>query len=296
MRTSSYREDILAKQQALIEPAKKCDIAVCGGDVYHQKRPEKVSHKLVNQLCEIYREFPELYIVAGNHDYDTQVEEIRYNPIATLAKLPNVYVSVCSIHTLKTGISLCFMGLGSHYTFSEIKMYLADWERTRHNVFSIAVLHAPVSPKSYIFPTLSTKEIEQFADLFLLGHIHDLQKVSAHGKIVAPGALSRGVLKLDESLNRKVGYVTIDINLGSSAFNVEFVELDVKKPDEIFRMEKKGDEVKRKAMVNSFVEFAQTFEIPKSMNKESLIKHIKALDVDKETKQEALRILGDLNV
>ena len=293
MRLASYREDILKKQEALIEPAKKCDMVICGGDIYHQKKPERVSHKLVNQIAELYREFPLVHIVAGNHDYDTNVEELRYNPLATLGKLPNVYVTGGSCHTLRAGIVLCYVGMGDYHSFAYIKKYLEDWQRTRHNAFSVAVLHAPVSHKKHKFPTLNTKEIEEYADLFLLGHIHDLQKVSVHNKIVAPGALSRGVLKLDESLNREVGYVTVEINLGSSAFDVEFVKLKVKKPDDIFRMEEKSETMKKAAAVSSFVEYIQgKFAVPKTLNKEALMQQIKTSDIDKKTKREALRILG----
>lgn len=287
MRVESYCEDILKKQEQLIEPAKKCDLVICGGDVYHQKKVHRISHALVNKIMEIYREFPRLYIVPGNHDIDTVVDWSD-RPLGTLEKLPRTRVIHEEIVHFG-GINLWCYGGGEFFSLDSLKVFVEENAPVHHGL-NVAVFHAAVAEKKYQFPMMSPKLLDSYFDLFLLGHLHDYQV--QHGKLVAPGALSRGVLNIDQSLERKVCYAIIEI-VGES-IKTMLHSFRVKSPDEIFKMEEKKDSVHQQKAIESFVNYIENLKIPKGMSKEQLLVFIDKQDVSELVKREAKRILESL--
>jgi DNA repair exonuclease SbcCD nuclease subunit len=288
MRTESYCEDILKKQEQLIAPAKECDLVICGGDVYHQKKAHKISHALVNKLMEIYREFPRLYIVPGNHDIDT-VMDWGDRPLGTLEKLPKVLVLHEGIVHFGGANFWCYGG-GEFFDLDSLKDFVVK-NKAPHVGTEIGVFHAAIAEKEYKFPTIHPGWLEPNFDLFLLGHLHDYQ--AQHGKIVAPGALSRGVLNIDQSLERKVCYAVIEI-VGES-IKTMLHSLRVKSVDEIFKMEEKKDNVHQQKAIESFVSYIEKLKIPKGMSREQLLVFIDKQDVSEPVKREAKRILEGLD-
>jgi len=282
MRMPSYTEDILAKQEALIEPAKKCDIVICGGDVFHQKKAERVSHGLVNRVMEIYREFPSLYICVGNHDIDTQMAwEDR--PLGTLTKLPNIQVFHSDVVRM-VDVDVAFWGGGEFYDWKEFDGFINNYVKGSEPGM-IGVFHSSIANAVYDYETRTVTSLEKYNfDYILLGHLHDYQACTDH--IVAPGGLSRGVLKYDLSLTRKIYYSIIE--LGKKP---KMIEIPHKSIDEIFRLDEKGAEVDRQAMVNSFVEFVQNMKAPRGVTREQLIASIKKMDIDEKVQENAIRIL-----
>jgi len=291
MRTSTYCEDILEKQEQLIEPAKKCDLVICGGDVLHQKKTEKISYYLFNRLAEIYREFPRLLIVPGNHDFDKRIEELKYNPLGALCKLPKVRVMHDWIGHFE-GVNLWCFGGGEFFSLGSLEEFV-EKNVAPHAGVDIGVFHAAVAEKkkNYKFLTLPPEMLDSYFELLLLGHLHDYQ--ANHGKIVAPGALSRGVLKIDQALERKVCYAIVEV-VGAEV-KAMLYELDVKPVDEIFKMEEKKDTVRQQEAIDDFVGFIEKLTIPKGMSKEELRIFIEKQDVPERVKQEAVIILGELN-
>lgn len=76
-RVPGYREHILAKleeigricQETKEKNPDDTTIAICKGDLFHQKRPSFVSHYLVGQLQQIFWQFGcDVYVDPGNHD------------------------------------------------------------------------------------------------------------------------------------------------------------------------------------------------------------------------------------
>jgi len=301
-RTKSYREDILAKQEFIIPYAKKCDFTVIGGDVYHQKNPDRISHYLVNRLAEIYREYGQLIIVPGNHDIDNSVEELKYNPLATLAKLSNVCLRLgCS--SVVGGINFFWWGLGEFWDKAKMFEELTHWQAERDKdtgsyvLPSIAVMHSLITTKKYPFETIPFKEVEPFADFFMFGHLHNFQAIDPH--FVAPGALSRSVLKIDSSVNRSVGFVivTVPITGNTAPITVEPVRVPVKKPEEAFDVDKKIVEQEMELQLGQFAEIIKDFELEKNpTNKESLIERIKSMDIDDVVKRHAIELIEEVEV
>jgi len=289
MRKEDYCEEILRKQEQLIEPAKGCDLVICGGDVYHQKNPGRISHYLVNRLCEIYREFPRLYIVPGNHDFDKRFEEIEYNPLGTLGRLPNIEIKHREIMQFG-GFNFYFFGGGDFFSPSQFLDFVE--EEPEHIGAKVGVFHIPFAVnKSYPFVLWDVKKVLSRFNHIFLGHLHDFQ--NNDGWITAPGALSRGSLTIDSSLDREIYYAK-GRAVGEN-FSVVFEELNVKSSDEVFKMEEKRDNVHQQRAIESFVNYIEKLKIPKGMSKEQLLVFIDKQDVSEPVKREARRILEGLD-
>lgn len=292
MRVDGYREQILQKQANLISPAKKCDMVICGGDVFHSKKAHRVSYKLTNLLCEIYREYPGMLIVPGNHDVDTRLEW-GDRPLGILDKLPNV--TVANHHKIVCDrIDIALLGGGeTFYTEDEVLKFFSGVKLEER--FMVGVLHYPVvaSPggsSEYPFQVIRSHLFKGLVDYLLVGHLHDQQLCLK--RFMAPGGLSRGILKIDESLSRAVYYGVIDVT--GAKVTSELIELDVSPFDEVFKMEEKAELEKKKAVINSFVEYIHTFQSPRTLSKADLVDYINSMTIPEDVKKEALRILGGL--
>lgn len=302
MRKSGYRDEILLKQTQLISIAKKCDLVICGGDVFHQKNPDNISHRLVNELAEIYREYGKMIIVPGNHDVGGAVSESLWNymPLNHLGNLPNVEIrhksheTLQSFHKDKTWSLACYGLADAWEPLGEVENWLRSLGQIEGRTRCIVVVHAALAKKDYMFPTIKmTQKITSCADIFLLGHMHDYQKI--HGKIVAPGALSRGVLKMDDSYDRPVQVVVVEVH-DDDGKDVSYhtIKLDVKPADEVFRHEEKDREHREKRAVGDLLSFIDEFEIPRKLDNEHVEDLIRKSPADAETKKTALRILQEI--
>jgi len=295
MRKASYMEDILFKQQELVQIAKTCDLTICGGDVFHQKNPDMVSHRLVNRVAEIYREMGDMIIVPGNHDVGGGASETlwRYRPLNHLANLPNVEILHKKQRTLSLEWSVACYGLADAWEpLSEFERWLRTLVPLTKK--QIVVAHIPflVGKDKYPYPTIRlTSAIKSCAKLFFLGHMHDFQQVS--GQIVAPGSLSRGVLKMDASYGRPVYSVVVNIDKGEIAFNL--IKMDVKPADEVFRLDEKQKEQREQRAVGELLSFIDDFTIPQKLDQDTIEDLIKKSSVDDETKETALKILKEMS-
>jgi DNA repair exonuclease SbcCD nuclease subunit len=293
MRQDTYRTDILNKEEQILKAAKKCDAVIIGGDIFHQRNPDKVSHKLVNMILEIYREFPMTIIVPGNHDFDTSIDDITYkSPFGALRFLDNV--TVLHDHYVHIGDRIMVYGFGGGDFFShDILLQCCDnyySSNSGSGFFHIGVLHASVARKKLPFETLTAAKVTRFFDLICLGHLHDYKDMTE--VISAPGALSRGVLKLDESYDREVGYALIDI-VGSQVQN-QFVPLDVRPADEVFKINKREQRKLEETAVGNLLDFLHSLEVPRVMSAEKLMEHIKGMNLEYDVERRAIEILRSL--
>jgi DNA repair exonuclease SbcCD nuclease subunit len=302
MRKRGYRDEILLKQIQLIETAKKCDIVICGGDVFHQKNPANISYALVNEISEIYREYGKMIIVPGNHDVGSAVSASLWTrkPLNLIANLPNVEIkhktheALRSFHLDKTWSIACYGLADAWEPLEEVETWLRSLRKVEGCTRRIAVIHAAIAKKKYMFPTIQmTQTITSCADIFLLGHMHDYQHI--HGKIVAPGALSRGVFKMDDKYDRDVQAVVVEIN-DDDGQNVHYhlIKLTVKDADEVFKVEDKEKELNEKKAVGDFLQFIDDFKVPKKLSSERVTELILKSSADDNTKELALDILKEI--
>jgi len=292
MRKEGYRDEILAKQEFLIEPAKKADLVIIGGDVFHQKKAHKISYYLVNRLMEIYREYGETYIIPGNHDFDMNIIEVKDNPLGVLGKLPNVrVVSGMYLHTLD--LDLFFKGFaeyGSAPLMARLNHWAGDSQGDRYKV---AVIHDSVCTKKFPDGAIPFHEVEKYADLFFFGHLHTWQELG--GKIVAPGALSRGVLEAD-SIDRTVNYAWVSVDTDERRHIIHGFKVPYKPAEEVFRVDdyERGKRVEK--AVEDFIVRLQSYSDTEfvKLDIDAAIKMIEGFNIDESVKEKAVNILRSL--
>lgn len=292
MRQDTYCTDIINKQLKILDEARGCDAVIIGGDIFHQKKADKVSHTLVNLIGEIYREFPKTFIVVGNHDFENHLNEVFgfKTPLTTLGLLPNVFILHATIGMLDD-INIYGIGGGEDYMNSIGEMCAQYFKYHGDDVpFHIGVFHAPISDKKFPFEVIKPREVIRFFNAICLGHLHTYQKVT--NEIIAPGSLSRGVLRLDESYDRDVGYALIDV-IGEE-IQARFVPINVRPADEVFKVNKREQKRLEEAAVGSLLDFIEKLDVPRIMNAEALIEHIGSMNLDFEIEQRAIRILRSL--
>lgn len=305
MRREGYCEQILNKQISIIPHAKAVDLTIIGGDIFHQKKPHKISHKLVNKIMEIYREYGITYIVPGNHDFDMNPEEIKYNPLGIIGKLPNVKILHGGVARGILGMDIFFKGLGDFKEDKNLIAMLKEWqidqtERAKKMsgiLYNVAVIHdvvyyRPFGTKPLPYEIIPLENIEMYADLFLLGHIHKPQGETR--KMVSPGALSRGSLESD-TVDREVVFVVIDIDIDERMHTVKPVRLGIEPAEKVFKLEEKMAEVRIDDKVNKFLEYLDTVHVGLNVaDVDDMIKKIYSMDINERVKEEAIKILRQI--
>lgn len=298
MRVDGYRDQILLKQEEILKLAldENVERVICGGDVFHVKNTSQISHKLVNKLLEIYREFPDTTIIPGNHDFVSNIEEVNDGPLGVFRHLPNIEVVTNSLHwTFEDAVMMLF----PFKLFLDMKEWRTALSTTRHLYKELKqkikkpvllFAHAPISTIPFPYEVIYYEDMEPLADCLYCGHLHTLQVTSE--TFCNPGAVSRGVLNFDETFDRQVGCVIGQIEKGE--IKNTFYPIEVKKAEEVFKVEKAMTKLATVQAVADFLEHITDMQIPKSLDKDELMVEIRKLDIDEGTKTKALSILETL--
>ena len=93
-RTATYKEDILEKLYECVELVTTENIThvLFLGDIFHLKYASRVSHRLVQNIADIFAAMKvPVYVLVGNHDItDGNLNSLEKQPLGTLEYLPNV--------------------------------------------------------------------------------------------------------------------------------------------------------------------------------------------------------------
>lgn len=88
-RKDDYAQSILTKLEEIRDLCKTHEVAaaICTGDLFHVKRPDRVSHQLVRQVGNLLQSFTlPVYIVPGNHDMGPdELVSLERQPLGVLA-------------------------------------------------------------------------------------------------------------------------------------------------------------------------------------------------------------------
>jgi DNA repair exonuclease SbcCD nuclease subunit len=295
-RKDSYMEDILAKQEKIAEVSKDYDLVLLGGDVFHQKRADRVSYKLVNKLCEIYREMGNLIIIPGNHDVESKWD-FSVRPLGTLAYLPNVRLSHAEVIEFDEFVLLTY---GGAEFFPEIEfttwlqeesLKLTTAGDKRHRV---GAFHQGIGSETWNlpFPLIDARQVENFVDFGLIGHIHSHVGYISAGKLYCSGAISRGSLVADEA-DRPVCYMDVDIRKDNISCGLQ--ELPCKLGDDVFKIAERQAEKRTEAGVQEFLSYIESFDLPKSLSVDEIVSYLESnKEIDQKVAQKALSILRGL--
>lgn len=247
-RRGSYREDILGKLHWCGELTKTVrGVGVCGGDVFHIKRPTSASNplSLINDAMLTFQGFPtgRVYGPAGNHDITgDNLETLPHQPLGTLMQSGAYHdlgyqpVIFTTASGLRVQVDAYDYEDGAK-VLEKIKAQKREGARRDHAPISdadpyhyrVAVVHAfNKKGKSELmfgadFAIGHDDLSDTDYDVFLWGHDHARKGIieNGHQSHVQLGSLARAALASDE--------VDREITAGVISFSSEGVKI-VEKP------------------------------------------------------------------
>ncbi len=279
-----YNEQLFAMLAEVVSLAEVADAVVFAGDIFHNKRPDRTSHRTVQRMIEVIQAFPcPVYLVAGNHDLaNDRINSIyETQPFGTLLQ---------SGARLLSGWARDVPIYGAHWeqTWGDPGDFLTEWLAegdARHGSLEqcLFVTHAPIYPPGRENPWECIRA-EVFAgwlqDGFCFyGHVHDHHGVFTVDGVTFcnQGAISRGSLQ-EEDLRRKPA-VTLwhSDRSGEAAF--ERIELASAPPaSEVFRLAEATERADHRERLETFLSAVGRSEVAQT-SVESVLAHIQTLDL-----------------
>ena len=264
VRVDTYKQDILDKLDWIVTKTNESDAEclVLLGDVFHIKRPDRNSHKLVQETSEVLTQCNvPVRIVPGNHDVmQDSMESLPSQPLGTLALHPSI--------SLVSGPDPDFPMFGVPYfdpNMENFEYWVEQYRKEQGpDKYQFIIAHQAIFPKKeepiYDYVSAERWATEFEAKWTAYGHIHSRMKAGAFYKIPHPdgqvswfcnnGAISRGSLH-EETINRKLAVTMFD----SENEKTQFVSIPIpyKPAKEVFNMETVEFQEQRDAMVDSFL-------------------------------------------
>jgi DNA repair exonuclease SbcCD nuclease subunit len=190
-RKDGYREEGLAMLEELVGLANQHHaLLISTGDLFHVKRPQHVSHALVQDVLKSLDGFNDLelrdpmFAVAGNHDMGPKgLDSIDSQPLGVLARAGVIRL----IDGYERGgiyVGGRWLLIGRPYRMdrdADPSYYaLTLEERARveqqNNYFVLEVAHGSIVPPGEVrpYPTVSSNDIDMTGiNLLVSGHIHE---------------------------------------------------------------------------------------------------------------------------
>jgi len=174
-----------------------CAATVCTGDVFHQKRPNRVSHRLVNQRIYLFGDHlvlpasdrrPHL-VVPGNHDLGPEgLSSLDKQPLGTLCKAE--VLTVLNGPYLLGNVLLVGRPWDDekaadpdYYVLTEEEKDVAGQFKQRPAVVMVA--HGPILPPGAqrMYSSVNVTELPlEGIDVVMCGHIHEDLGIHSLGK------------------------------------------------------------------------------------------------------------------
>lgn len=247
-RVDDYMDTILNKLVAIRDICRErgdCP-AFFTGDIFHIKHPNRVSHRLVQELIYLFKTFPNtVHVNPGNHDLGPAgIASLPNQPLGVLEKAGAVTINLHARYFLDEKFWLIPRPYNAaaegvhdgqvqpeHYTLIEsektdIAKYLAPVIGLAH-----ASIVGPGDSRPYPhIPVDTIPGIEEY-DLFISGHLHENLGVVPVGKktlFANPGSVARTSRNLP-SYTRTVGVLVVNITT-KGKMKIEEVPLPGVKP------------------------------------------------------------------
>ncbi len=285
MRTDTYTEDILDKLRFTVVTAKSIldlDAVIWSGDIFHTKQPHRTSHWLVQQVLNLGQEYPcPWLIVPGNHDMQhDRLDSLSSQPLGTLFQAGSAMPLIGSHPTLPV------FGIPFLQDWKDLPLHLASF---REDSDRLVVTHAPIMPPGVSVP-YEFIDANEWADLqgnsgsCYYGHIHDTHGSYEANNVVFcnQGALSRGSLH-ETDLRRKPGITFYD---SEEVHQKKFRRIEVphRPIDQVMKLAEHAD---GEAQVERLDEFLTNIgkTTLDSLSIETVLAHLKSLDLSPQTKQ-----------
>lgn len=251
--TDSYWPDLLdlLKQSVALARIRGVAAVVWAGDVFHNKAPNRTSHRLVQQLISVIDAYGcPVYIVPGNHDvrndhlgsiYQTQPLGVLYQAGAIL------------LEEWADGYPLYGVPWLGEWTDEYVYNALGHYRDA--DLPGLVVAHAPLYPPGKELPWQYYPAADWAKAMFgqgqcFYGHVHEPHGTweTGHVTFCNNGALSRGSLH-EYNLTRDVGVTIWDSKTGE----FDFIELSAKPASEVFRLTEKQQVTDMQGRLDEFL-------------------------------------------
>lgn len=269
--TDSYLPDLmdLLAQAFGVFRERGVAAAVIAGDLFHHKAPTRTDHWIVRELGRLFRaaEF-DVWVTPGNHD----MQNDRQDSVGSTQPLGVLF---------DTGVAHCLDGwMGGdhpvfgvpwqqHWSEERIAQCLEPWAE-QATERSLVVTHAPIYPPSCEprYPGAELTPADWWAHALrdlsrthsvFYGHIHECHGTWERGGVTFcnNGALSRGSLG-EDNLTRDIG-----VTLWVPGEGFEFVQLDARPPEQVFRLREHGEAVTSQMSLDAFMDGLGTTVLPR---------------------------------
>ncbi len=234
-RIDDYRTTILNKLREIsnICLEQEVDYCISTGDLFHIKRPNRVSHSLVQEMIEIFRGFPcEVFAIQGNHDQGPEgVESIGKQPLGVLEKAGVIKI-LSSIKDSRIGVWIIPRPYNSegdadpmYYALSATEIALLESNPAPTIMVAHGSVLAPRDERPY--PYVNVDELPNVAslDLFVAGHIHE--NLGIH--TLKSGTIFANVGSIGRTARTQANYVRkvqmLIANIDQKGISVESVEI-----------------------------------------------------------------------
>ena len=248
-RKDDYKNAVLAKLEWLMQEGyeRSVDQIICGGDWFHIKRPNHVSHELVSATTAILKRSPQpIFTVAGNHDQSPDGSHYR-QPLAVLesANVVQILKPGVPYFTDERVVTLLSRPYNAqrtadpeYYAPTENELGLiAESEGTT----VIMVAHGDVLPPGdeRPYPYVNVDKIPgiEKIDLFLCGHIHENLGMStipgSPGLFINPASLGR-TARTQANYARQVQAVIIEVGGKDTPLHTTMIDVPMAPAIEVF--------------------------------------------------------------
>lgn len=265
-RTDDWNETIFGKLNQVRKIAEQQNAAAIldGGDFFHIKMPGRNSHETVRRVMDHHAGYRcPVYCTPGNHDsiygdyafLGQQPLGVLYAS-GTFRRLYDEHEAVFTEGSFKVRV----VGIPYHGTTYDMSRFKTI-EKGDEDIL-ICVAHVLASPEGGSM--FEGEDIVKYRDLlgtapdvYCFGHWHKDQGVQViededgnSKTIINIGSLTRGALSQDEVQRRPACAV---IKCSDKGVEVEVVRLVVKPAEEVFDVERRADQIRRQADMDTFV-------------------------------------------
>lgn len=298
-RKESYKEEILTKLLEIVQIANSSnvDYVLFAGDIFHHKEPRKVSHRLVQEVINVFSEFDtKVLILVGNHDITHgQLSSLQKQPLGVVGSTPGVELLEWNAVDLGDGVFLHPIP-GVHGVDSSVYKI----KKPKNSKKNIIVAHQSIVPdkslEKSILQTLphihNSYDVAKItdADLILYGHQHRQDGIYTRGEkiFINMGAICRGNMTGEEQSR----HPTITLIEVTDKISYEPIKLkNVKPVEEVFYVEEYYEEKAHRADIDEAIKRLKSTAV-KEFSLESVISDISnRSDVESQVKDKAVDLL-----
>lgn len=269
-RTDSYRDDILAKLQFVMEESirSEVDAVLFVGDLFHHRR--RVSHALLADVADLLALHPRVLLLPGNHDLiDNVLSEVGRQPVGILGRLPNVEVAldytVISSPNNDVHVRITPVPYRSGLGYVDCRVVPdPNFTQLPGARFEVLWVHYGITEHELVHHTLVVSDPRwqpgHDCDLVLAGHIHDdlgtfgsARLKDGRPPVVNFGSLSRGSLTEDALTRQPRVPLVRFVASPTSALQVVPIDVPCRPASEVFRLEDKLAETNGDRLASDFL-------------------------------------------